>query len=377
MKHIGLLLLVMLLTARGQEVRRAEPVGPAVPAAELARFLAGVPLPDGAVLAPLQKSPAYAEHVKELAKLTQHYDQNFFSKMRAWSAAELAPRIGRNRPVYYFFGGPDAVSALALYPDAPVYVLGGLESVGGIPSPQALAPEVLQEALANLRQSLEVILSYGHFITKDMKADLDRTAFRGVLPVICTFLALTRGEVLGAEFFHLTRDGVSVSGGGEGVPGVKVTFRRTPDAPAQALYYLQANVADDALKSNGAVLAWAGRFGPGNVYLKAASYLLHEDYFSRMRGFLLAQGASVLQDDSGIPVKFFQDGNWRCWLFGTYSGVLDIFTKYYQPDLARMYSFPGEVQELPFGTGYKWRMGESNLLLAVRQNQPPRAEPVP
>ena len=71
----------------------------------------------------------------------------------------------------------------------------------------------------------------------------------------------------------------------------------------QTLYYVQANVADDFLKSNGSLLKWAGHFGRGNVYLKAASYLLHEPYFSRIRSFLLNHAASVLQDDSGIPVS--------------------------------------------------------------------------
>ena len=124
------------------------------------------------------------------------------------------------------------------------------------------------------------------------------------------------------------------------------------------------------LKSNGAVLKWASGFGTGNVYLKAASYLLHESYFSRIRSFLLDQGASVLQDDSGIPLRFFRNGGWRLWFFGNYSGTLDIFKRYYQGDLQAAFATPGTAVPLPFGTGYKWRIGESNLLLAVKQRVP-------
>jgi hypothetical protein len=367
------------LSAGAQEVRRALPLAAEARPNEVARFLAGVPLPDDSTLAPLQKAPGYAEHVKALAKLTRHYDNHYFSKMRSWSAAELSPRIAMNRPVYYFFGGPDAVSPLALYPDAPVYILGGLESVGSIAAPQTLPPETVAEGLANLRQSVNVILSYGHFITKDMKAELDRTAFRGVLPLIYTFVVLTGGEVVRSEYVGVKRDGSLSAAVGEVkgmLPGVKVTFRRAPGAAEQVIYYVQANVADDALKSQGgAVLTWAGGFGQGNVYLKAASYLMHEAYFSRIRSFLLAKGASVLQDDSGIPYRFFQDGNWRVWLFGRYTGTLDIFKQYHQADMAGVFASTGTVEELPFGTGYKWKVGESNLILAVRQ-QVPRAVPV-
>jgi hypothetical protein len=340
-----------------------------VAAADVANFLAGVPLPQGSPLSSLQKTRPYQAHVTALARLSQHYDRHYFSKMRAWSAAELASRIPLTVPVFYFFSGPDAVSVLALFPDAPVYVLGGLESVGSVPPPNALTQDEVVQGLDNLRKSAEVILSYGHFITKDMKAELDRTAFRGVLPLIYTFIALAGGEVVSTQYF---------SGGGS--PGVRIEFRRRGRSDVQTLYYVQANVADEALGSNGALLRWTSSFGAGNVYLKAASYLLHESYFSRIRSFLLKQAISVLQDDSGIPLRFFRDGNWRLWLFGTYSGTLDIFTKYYQSDLQAAFATPGAAISLPFGTGYKWRLGESNLMLAVKQSmqptQPPAAVPL-
>lgn len=353
---------------------------PAVAENDLARFLAGVPLPDNSPLAALQDSRDYKEHVKALAVLSRRYDENYFSKMRAWSAAELTPRIPMNRPVYYFFGGPDAVSAMALFPEAPAYILGGLEPVGVIAPPLTLTPEALAESLANLRKSMEVILSYGHFITKDMKTELDRTDFRGVLPVMYAFIAMTGGEIVSASYIGVSPDGgmrdygYTYTGGKNMLPGIKIVFRRSPGADPQALLYVAANVADDELKANDGVLKWAGGFGGGNVYLKAASHLMHEPYFSRIRTFLLTKGAAVLQDDSGIPFRFFQDGNWRCWFFGMYTGTLDIFKEYHQADLQAAFSAAGTTLPLPFGTGYKWRKGESNLMLAVRQ-QAPRAEP--
>ena len=78
-----------------------------------------------------------------------------------------------------------------------------------------------------------------------------------------------------------------------------------------------------------------------------------------------------------FPSGYFRDGNWRLWLFGTYSGTLDIFTKYYQSDLQTAFAPPGAGAPLPFGTGYKWRLGESNLLLAVRQQTQSTAPPSP
>ena len=277
------------------------------------------------------------------------------------------------------FSGPDIISPLALYPDAPDYLLSGLEPIGSVPSPDALPPQRLQAALDSLRKSTDAILSFGFFITKDMRAELEAGEFKGVTPIMLVFLGMTGCEVLDISYFGVRADGHSVEYGVEPrqakgeLPGVRITFRNNPLSPPQRLHYVQANVADDQLRGKSGLLLWAGGFGEGNVYLKAASYLLHESYFSTIRGFLLAQARSVLQDDSGIPFSFFQDGEWRVWFFGTYSGTLNLFKKYHQPKLGDAFRISGVP--LAFGTGYKWRLGQSNLLLAVRQ-APPKAEPV-
>lgn len=376
MRVLVLLSLIFLTAAPAQEVRRALPVE-RTGDNDLARFLAGLPLAPDSPLAQRQQSPGYQEHVADLGKLWAHYFAQYFSPMQVWSAAELTPRIRGTLPVMYFFGGPDAISPLALYPAAPVFILGGLEPVGSIAPPLSLSDDQLAEGLGGLRKAMEVVLSYGHFITKDMKTDLERPAFRGVLPVIFAFLALSGHEVVSASYFGVGKEGTLTEYGSAyrevsgSLPGVKVVFRTGPGSPEKVLYYIRGNVADDA--RNG-LIPWAQSFGPGNVYLKAASYLLHEGYFSGIRKYLLDAGQSVLQDDSGLPFSVFRDGNWRCYFFGTYSGTLEIFSKYEQPELRA--AFAGPSAPLPFGTGYKWRRGESNLLLAVKQFAPPRAEPV-
>lgn len=371
-------LVLFAFTGFAQEIRRALPaqeVGPGWDAR--AKFLAGVPLGTGDPLAGLQSDAAYRKHAQAFEAMWARYNEHYFTPIRNWSAAELAPRIPTTAPVFYFFGGPDAISPLAFFPDAPDYILGGLEPVGSVPAPDALPPERRHAALESLRKSTDVILSFGFFITKEMQTELEAGEFKGVTPILMVFLAMSGCEVIDVSYFGVQEDGGTVQhGGAEGkgvLPGVRITFRKTASSPPQRLNYVQANVADEELQGKATVLRWAGNFGPGNVYLKAASYLMHESYFSKIRNFLLSQARSVLQDDSGIPFSFFQDGRWRLWFFGTYSGTLDIFKKYHQPVL--LDAFRSSGVPIPFGTGYKWRLGESNLLLAVKQ-EPPKAEAV-
>jgi hypothetical protein len=378
MRRIVLAVLLFLWpSVFGQEVRRALPVSSSTWDAR-AKFLAGVPLDPAEPLAAMQLRPAYRAHATEFEKMWARYNEHYFTPMRAWSAAELAPKIPMGAPVIYFFGGPDAISPLAYFPEAPDFLLGGLEPVGSVPNPDALPADRLEAAMSSLRKSTGVILSFGFFITKDMKSELEAGEFKGVTPILLVFLAMSGCEVLDVSYFGVRGDGHSgeCAAGGQAkgeLPGVRITFRKNPESQPQRIHYVQANVADDELKTRSGLLLWAGGFGLGNVYLKAASYLLHEGYFSTIRGFLLGQARSVLQDDSGIPLSFFQDGEWRVWFFGTYTGTLDIFKKYHQAQLVDAFRTSGVP--LPFGTGYKWRVGQSNLLLAVKQ-PPPKAEAV-
>jgi len=85
--------------------------------------------------------------------------------------------------------------------------------------------------------------------------------------------------------------------------------------------------------------------------------------FSQVRAMILENSTSILQDDSGVPLAYFDPTRWNLRAFGRY--VMPIFPAYYQPKLTEFYQ---RTQPAPidFGVGYRWRPNESNLLWAVR-----------
>ncbi len=364
MKASRLLVLAGFLLAAATAPAQMPPPPGSTPN-DQARFLSGLRVSPGSPLAPWQGTPEYLDHARQYAAMWKKFDARYFGLMRAFSAQQLGSRIGAGRTLYYFFSGPDFINAYALFPDAPAYILVGLEPVGSIVPPEQLDALRIRAGLDNLRKSTAVTLQFSFFITKDMKVDFEQTDFKGVLPILESFIALGGGEILAVESFSP----------GAGLPGVRIRFRKNPAAGEQVVYYIQGDLSNDGLKSHPALLEWAGRFQPAVSYLKAASYLLHEPYFSRARDFLLAKSAAILQDDSGIPLRaYLGSGPWQLNFFGQYNGTLDLFKKYVQPDLAAAYQQAGAAP-LDFGTGYKWKIGESNLLLAIRQAAAPRAEP--
>lgn len=92
--------------------------------------------------------------------------------------------------------------------------------------------------------------------------------------------------------------------------------------------------------------------------------MTHKDMFSLIRNATLASSNAVLQDDSGIPYRYFPSTDWRVHLFGGYSRPYGSFKWMQQPDLQKAYA--AEAKPLAFRIGYGFSKVPSNLLLAVR-----------
>lgn len=377
MGRLPLCSIVFLLAAGAA---RAEPrpdgglpdTGARVPPDAEARFLAGL-AQDGGAFAKQEQAPAWRAHAAELEKAWATLETKRLAPMRAWAKAELWPRIDPKRPLVYFFGGPDAISADALYPEAPTLVLMGLERPGAEVALPALTPAQLEASLASLRATLRTTVSVSYFITSQMGADLSKSAFKGVLPVLLFFLARNGEQVVQV-------DAVTVDGEGsvltlpappaEGLGGWRITFRRSEGAPLRQLFYLRLDLIDPVAEKAPGLFRFLERLGPANAYLKAASFILHDRHFSLVRNHLLEHSASVLQDDSGLPFKFLATPKWNLTLFGRYSPPRETFKGHVQPELAKAFE-QARPPALPFETGYKHTGKGSHLVLAVRVEPPP------
>ena len=85
-----------------------------------------------------------------------------------------------------------------------------------------------------------------------------------------------------------------------------------------------------------------------------------------MRKLLLNNSATIVQDDSGIPLAYFEATKWRVQAFGHYAGPISMFANFYQPRMAELFQ---SASPLEFGIGYRWRKNESNLLVAQSGSQ--------
>jgi hypothetical protein len=352
-----------------------------VTANDTARFLAGMAPSAESPLTPLTKDPAWQHHARFLDSAFAQLEQRQLSKIRSWAETNLsAPRP----TMFYMFSGPDFLYANAFYSKASTYVLSALEPPGSVPDLMKLPRGGLGLALNNVEHSMGSILNFSFFITKLMKVDLRAGQLNGTLPILYVFLARSGKTIRDVSPVALDDKGTAYfaneNPGPNATHGVRIVFAGG-DGEQKTLYYFSTDLSNSGVRSSG-FLKFCETLAPGNSLIKSASYLLHAGNFTTVRDFILANSATIIQDDSGIPLNDYNPKKWRFFPFGRYAGPIAEFPGRYQQSYAELFR---RSQPMDFGIGYRWRSYESNLLLSVRLpadgsgsvDATPAAEPSP
>lgn len=327
------------------------PVGGRAEPDDVARFLAGRPVMRGAMLSELQRTPDYAAHEAAMRGMWTGLTRSRVARMEDWSQLHIQSATSGNPVLFYPFGGPDLLHAEALFGNIPTKILMGLEPVGWLPDVEAISGADLLASLPAYREATRTQMQTGYFITKDMKTDLDASVLRGVTPIVLATISLMGGTI----------ESVSALRAGP-YPAVDIRYMNRA-AARRSVIYVSGDLSNAGFQNYRAFL---DSYGRGSTYFKAASYLMHDDYFSQARDYFLTVSDNIVQDDSGIPFRHFQPEQWEVAFYGNYQSPIPLFAKHLQPDLREAYvTFPGPP--LDFGSGYHYSTETANLLHAVRK----------
>jgi hypothetical protein len=333
-----------------------------VTADDTAKFLAGMMPSADSPLTPLTREPAWQRHAKFFDSAFAQLEQRQLSRIRTWADVNLA---APKPTMFYMFSGPDFLYADVFYSKASTYVLSALEPVGSVPDLTRLPRGGIGSALYNVERSLGSILSFSFFITKQMKTDLSAGQISGTLPILYVFLARSGKTIRSVSPISLDDTGAAYfaneNPGPNAVRGVRIVFAGG-DGQERTLYYFSTDLSNSGVKASG-FLKFCATLAPGNSLIKSASYLPHSGNFTTVRDFLVANSATIIQDDSGIPLAYYSPKKWRLFPFGRYAGPIDEFPGRYQQSYAELFR---RAQPMDFGIGYRWRTHESNLLLSVK-----------
>jgi len=335
---------------------------------DVARFLAGMPVPPGSPLAPLTREPAWQQHAAFFEEQFSKLNLQQLQKLHAWQETYLPQSLQPIPVAFYMFSGPDFLYVDQFFPRAAVYVLCGKEGLGPPPDPLRIAN--LSGALGNLENAMKSSLNTTYFITQDMKIDLHEQNLNGVLPILYAFIARADKSITNVTFGSLSSGGAFQEAApgkkGSSVSGVRIRYTDNQSGDSQTMYYFSTDISDGGIKATPGFLKFGQRLGVGSSLLKSSSYLMFENGFAAIRNFILEHSNRIVQDDSGIPLAYFDPNKWNVRLFGVYLGPIELFKQHHQPRLQELFQ-QGNPSPLEFGFGYRWNYKEAHLMVAERK----------
>jgi hypothetical protein len=343
---------------------------------ELANLIAGKRYDNSKFLTEYFSSNSFKSHEKIFQPKWDSFQKKRIIKLVNFQQKELTNEVGKTETLFYPFSGPDILHAQLFFPDAKQYVLMGLEPVGSLPVYEHPddKPDLMMIYYNKINKSLNSILNNSFFRTASMSVDLKNQDVDGTLHLLFLFLNRQNNSICSVKPFDLDtlgniiyqKDFLELKKINSMEKGIEIKFI-TANGEQKLLHYFSVDMSNSAYSKNKSIQNYLKKLNPTTTYLKGASYLMHNSNFSLVRDFILNTVKRVVQDDSGISFRFFeQSGKWNYTFYGNYVRPIKLFAARYQKDLDSNYKKQGSKQ-LGFGLGYNFQDKNSNLMIAKRK----------
>ena len=331
---------------------------------DVAKYIAGMSLQSSNVIdSSLTSNSAWKEFSSRFNTSWSKLDSTHLKKMKAWRDNEL--KEVTSKTVFYPFSGADFLNGFTFFPSADKYIMIGLEPVGTLPNfHKGMSKDSLSAYFYKVNQSLYAIINFSFFRTISMKNDFKNKDLNGTIHLMLLFMERTGNSIVDLKTVEVNDKGEIIAankGNTDANKGVEIDFINS-DSVVKKAYYFSVNLDNDHLKKNQNFTTFINQQKNVVTYVKSASYLMHESYFTSIRDLILSNSNYVLEDDSGIPYRYFKTTEWTPTFYGKYTGAISLFPNKFQKDLDSCYKSNVATKPLDFGIGYKYKVGESNLL---------------
>jgi hypothetical protein len=339
-----------------------------------ASILAGIKNSSGS-LSNYLDSVAWKENATFIDSSWNRLERGRVGKMRTWREKELNTINQNERTLFYPFSGPDFLTAYTFFPNVDKYIMLGLEPIGKLPEIAKMKTKEAEQYVKFFKISLADIFNKSYFITQYMGRDLQNQKVNGTLPILSFFIKRTGNDIADVKFLaKVNKDSI-----GE-FPYETKSYKHSPfgvridivsNGQAKSIYYFRYDVSDKNFTDTALFYKYLNKMkGPVATYVKSASYLLHNDFMSKMRAFILKKSDDVVEDDTGIPYRFFTEkGNWVTKVYGEYQRpVKDFKWLDCQKDLKAVFDKDSaNIPKLPFHLGYHWSSNKDVILVCAKK----------
>lgn len=288
------------------------------------------------------------------------YRRQFLAPMHYWATHALGD-LPTER-VAYLFAGPDAATAVGVFPRARHLVLVANQTLE--PAGAATAPARVQEAECAIWRYFARL---GYFRTHDL--DGRHAARPRVAALVMQGLALADAQVTQAEYLELDASGAIrpvALADGQRPWGLRLHATR-PDRSPLVVDYLTIDLSDTALRRNTAEARALQGLLDQTVLMKAASHLPQDPGFSLVATWTAERARALVQDETGLSIDLMRQ-HFELRHYGQFEGAHQLWRDKASARRLRQDVQASEVQPLLFTFGYEKPAG--SLVTVGRRNQP-------
>ena len=338
---------------------------------DIAKIIAGIPC-SSPFLGKMQNSNIWKSYKKYIDSNWFELEAKQLQFIKIFAHTELFETNKKTGLLFYPFGGPDCLTALQFFPNAQNYILIGLEPVGNLPEVEKWKPQYMESYLEDVKLSLSDFFKRGYFLSKNMNNNFYGNKIDGVLPIICFFLKRNGDKIIDIKRIAFDEKGNALEESLTYIErlkrpyGIKISFSQESPIKLRNIYYFSCDLSDSSLKKTSKFFLYLDKLDMMTVLIKDASYLLHYNNFTMIRNLILNKCQFILQDDTGIPFRYFKDNNWEVKLYGKYAKPIKLFSGVEQPDLEKAYK-ANNIEKLPFNLGYHGRKNTYALMFIQRK----------
>lgn len=343
---------------------------------EVSAFLSGSEVSSANRFYSLTETSSYKSYVKLLDGYWNKIEKDYLVKIRPFRSEKM-PAKSANNKAFYPLSGADFINLHEFYPSADGYIMVGLEPAGKITSPDSLAPDKLRTGLSSVESLIGEMAVQNYFTRKRMKREFANPYFSGTLPVLIFFMKRLGLEIDAVrkvtlnekgEFTDLDWDAVSTNS--NAIEGLRIFFRRPGDQNQRELVYFKMYISENSHELSTPEGQFFAKQGRLNLVMKSAEYVMQMAGYEKWCRDIIAKLDTVVEDDSAMPLRYFDSSGWNYKLFGYYAGRVPLQNTPNVPDqsdLKELIKKEGEV--LPFKYGYGVLKGDSksNLLILFRK----------
>ena len=327
-------------------------------------LLAGMPVDSNSSLYSYTQSKEWQAYAQKMDQSWAQTEAQRFAKMRTWVEAELGDLHALGGDLFYPFSGPDAFHASMFFPKATGYSLFAMEPAGNLPDMKGATNAQMMNYCNSVQNAIKDFFNSSFFYTIHMAKDMK--VANGTAPVIAVFLARLGHTIVSVEPMMINEAGDLVPSTEKEHISIRVTFVDGKDGKQKFLDYHSCDVSDEGFAKRPALLRHVEKKASNVTFTKSASYLMHRPNFSKIKDLILAKAPGVLQDDTGIPFKFYKPEVWSVQFYGKYSGPIGLFASRIEQDLIQAYKSQGS-KDLPFTMGYHSKNQNDNVIKYLRK----------